>query len=258
MTGNKSRIVIQDRDMHLLREASVLRVFDRELAKTVAGFKSTTRANCRLLALTSAGLFRRFFQGTTAGGKKALYALSPAGARLVNVPFRGPRRSPNELLVADAFVAHQLLINEIYCLLKYKPIPVPHTTLLRWSAFYEPLQSGISLIPDGYFELLTGVKPLAAFLEVDLGHEGGPVWKAKIKVYLDYAISGHFAERFRQNQFRVLVLANSDARMHWLRRIVSGLTEKVFWFSTFDSLKNSGFWSSVWLRPKGDQRQPLL
>jgi hypothetical protein len=258
MSGIEKRIVIQDRDMHLLREASVLRVFDRELAKIVAGFKSTTRANCRLLALTLAGLLRRFFQGTTAGGKKAFYALSPAGARLVNVPFRGPRRSPDELLVADAFVAHQILINEIYCLLKFKPIPVPDTTFLRWSAFYEPLEPSISLIPDGYFELLTAAKPLAAFLEVDLGHEGGRVWKAKINAYLDYAISGHFAERFRQGQFRVLVLANSDARIHLLRRTVASLTDKIFWFSTFDSIKTSGFWSSVWLRPKDDQRRPLL
>jgi hypothetical protein len=258
MTGDEKRIIIQDRDLYLLREASVLRVFDRELAKIVAGFRSTTRANCRLLALSSAGLLRRFFQGTTAGGKKALYALSPAGARLVNVPFRGPRRSPNGLLVADAFVSHQLLINEIYCLLKYKPILVPNTSFLRWSAFYEPIKSGISLIPDGYFEVLAAAKPLAAFLEIDLGHEGALVWKAKIDAYIAYAISGNFAEQFHQSQFRVLVLANSEARMHWLRRTVAGLTEKVFWFSTFDSLRNSGFWSSVWLRPRGDQRQPLL
>ena len=47
MTGNRPMIV-QTRDLHLLRELSVMRVIDREQAKVVAGFTSTTRANTRL------------------------------------------------------------------------------------------------------------------------------------------------------------------------------------------------------------------
>ena len=76
MNGNKHHgMVIQDRDRHFLRELAVMRVIDREQAKVVAGFGSTTRANARLLALTRAGLLRRFFQGTVAGGAKALYTM---------------------------------------------------------------------------------------------------------------------------------------------------------------------------------------
>src|SRR5882724_2210165 len=86
-TGNNHRsIVVQERDRHLLRELGVMRVVDREQAKTVAGFGSITRVNARLLALTRAGLLRRFFAGTTAGGAKALYALSAKGAQLIGVP----------------------------------------------------------------------------------------------------------------------------------------------------------------------------
>ena len=93
MTGNdRQGIVIQDRDRHLLRELSVMRVIDREQAKHVAGFGSTTRANCRLLALSRAGLLRRMFLGTVGGARKALYSLSAEGAKLVGVPMRGPRR----------------------------------------------------------------------------------------------------------------------------------------------------------------------
>src|SRR5712692_9966610 len=84
MTGNNHKgIILQDRYRHLLRELAIMRVIDREQAKCVAGFGSTPRANSRLLGLTRAGLVRRFFLGTKAGGKKALYALSPAGAKLV-------------------------------------------------------------------------------------------------------------------------------------------------------------------------------
>src|ERR1039457_2183666 len=111
----RSGMVIQERDRHLLRELSLMRVIDREQAKVVAGFGSTTRANARLLALTRAGLLHRFFQGTVAGGAKALYTLSDKGARLVDVPASGPRRREDQAVVADFFIEHQLGINELYC-----------------------------------------------------------------------------------------------------------------------------------------------
>ena len=55
--------MVQPRDRKLFEELAVMRVIDREQAKIVAGFGSTTRANARLLALTRAGLLRRFFLG---------------------------------------------------------------------------------------------------------------------------------------------------------------------------------------------------
>src|SRR2546427_12837069 len=112
MTGNDSHgMVIQERDRDLLRELAVMRVIDREQAKTIAGFGSTTRANARLLALTRAGFLRRFFLGTTAGGTKALYAISRQGAELAGIPYRGPRRPNHEILAPDSFVQHQLTVN---------------------------------------------------------------------------------------------------------------------------------------------------
>src|SRR5258708_26414910 len=117
MIGNNHKgIVLQDRDRHLLRELALMRVIDREQAMCVAPFGSTTRANSRLLGLTRAGFLRRFFLGTVGGARKALYALSPTGAKLVDVPYRGPRRGRDETFVADFFVSHQLRINDLYCL----------------------------------------------------------------------------------------------------------------------------------------------
>src|SRR5260370_23416240 len=100
MTGNNRHgLVLQERDRHLLRELSIMRVIDREQVKCVAGFGSTTQVNGRLLRLTRAGLLRRFFLGTRAGGQKALYTLSTSGAKLVHVPFRGLRRTRDEPLI---------------------------------------------------------------------------------------------------------------------------------------------------------------
>jgi len=249
--------ILQDRDLHLLREIGTMRVVDREQAKCVAGFGSTRRVNYRLLGLTRAGLLRRFFLGTNAGGQKALYTLSHSGAKRADVPFHGLRRRQDEILVADFFVAHQLAINEIYCNLKFRPIPVPEARFEKWITFYEPLEAGTRLIPDGYVEVRTPSKTLTAFLEVDLGNEGLSVWRTKVQNYLQYAISGNFEKRFGQSQFRVLVIANTR-RMRSLQAATLALTDKIFWFSTFDSMAGAGFWSPVWLRAKNGDRQLLL
>jgi len=156
MSGiERQRVVIQSRDRLLLQDLALLRIIDREQAKTIAGFGSTTRANTRLLALTRAGLLRRFFFATAAGGTKALYAVSREGAELADIPYRGPRRRNHEMLVADSFVRHQLAVNDIYCKLKVEIASHPDAALVRWLAFHEPLTPQLRLIPDGYFELDT-------------------------------------------------------------------------------------------------------
>jgi hypothetical protein len=258
MAGNdRQGIVIQERDRQLLRELGVMRVVDREQAKTVAGFTSTTRVNARLLTLTRAGLLRRFFLGTTAGGKKALYALSAKGAALVGVPERGPRRRNNEGLVADFFVEHQLAINKIYCLLKYGTMTTG-AIFKRWIAFHQPITSGLRLIPDGYVELGTPFGVVASFLEVDLGHESQTVWKEKVRNYLQFALSGDCERQFGQQRFRVLVVANSERRLRSIRQTVASSTEKIFWFAALESIRREGFFGSIWLRPKNDKPQTFL
>jgi hypothetical protein len=259
MTGNnRSGIIVQERDRQLLRELAVMRVIDREQAKRVAAFGSTTRANARLLSLTRAGLLRRFFLGTVGGARKALYALSPDGANLVAVPYRGPRRRRDETLVADFFVMHQLRINDLYCRIAREPVPIPGAQFVRWLAFHEPLGAGISLIPDGYAEVATPLKTLAAFLEVDLGHESRSVWRGKVEAYLRYAVTGAFATQFGPSQFRTLVVAPSERRIESLRAATATLTQKIFWFTTFDGIARDGFWSAIWQRSKDDRRLSLI
>lgn len=254
MRGNNN-MILQPRDLNLLRELSVMRVVDRDQAMTVARFQSLTRVNTRLLTLTRAGLLRRFFLGS-GGGRKALYALSPKGALAADVPLRGPRRPQDAMLVADYFVRHQLTVNEIYCALKYRPIPAP-VQFHRWLAFNEPLVPGLPLIPDGYVEFATPVGISACFLEVDLGHESQSIWKRKAENYLQLALSGNFQKRLGQERFRVLVLANSERRMHSIRKTVAGITQKIFWFRTLEGT-NKDFFASVWFRSADGQPTTLF
>lgn len=259
MRGNRrTGMVVQDRDRHLLSELSVMRILDRESAKLVVGFGSTRRANARLLQLTRGGLLRRFFVGSIAHNRKAVYTLSAKGAELVNAKFGGINRPSERPVVGDTFLAHQSGINDIYLSVKYRPIPHPGVRLIRWHVFRQSISESIKLTPDGYFELdcSGAIRPM--FLEVDMGTEALAVWQQKIACYLQLAVSGEFQKRFRQPQFRVLVVVNSERRLANIRATVAKSTDKIFWFTTFEQIQRDGFWSAAWLRPTGDQRQPFI
>lgn len=258
MAGNKRKgMVIQERDKHFLRELAVMRVVDREQAKIVGGFRSTTRVNDRLLRLTRAGLLRRFFLGTNAGGTKALYALSAKGAQVVGVPVRGPQRRKDETLTADFFIQHQLTINELYCSLKYGALP-QEVSFRQWLSFFAPIVPGLRLIPDGYLELAIPSGILAAFLEIDLGHERGPVWNAKVETYLRFAVSTAPEARIFHRPFRVLVMAPTERRLLSIRKAAAEKTEKIFWFASLEAIHRDGFFAPIWFRPKGESRKPLI
>jgi len=256
--GNESGLILQDRDRHLLDELALLRIVDREQAQIVCGFRSVTRANTRLLALTRAGLLNRFFVGTFSGGKKSLYSLSRKGASLIGATGPILQRRRDAVLVGDRFVDHQIKINSIYLVIKHYPIPVPGVRCSGWLTLKEPLTAASGLIPDGYFELATEAKTTSCFLEVDLGTENLSVWKKKVNGYLAYAVSGAFETQFRRSQFRVLVVTDSERRLHSIRAVIAKSTDKIFWISSFDLIERQSFWAPIWFRPAGHQPQALF
>jgi hypothetical protein len=254
MPGAKTKgLVLQQRDRHILQELSVMRVIDREQAKIIGGFHSTTRVNKRLLALTRGGLLKRFFIGS-GGWKKSLYSLSPLGANFLQTPYSGMRVRGDELITVSSSLEHQLGINELYCTIKYRQVAMESGKLIRWENLYRPVDSKRSLIPDACIEISGPKETIAAFLEFDLGHENLIVWKKKVEKYLQYATSGEFENLIHQPQFRVLVVTNSDVRLHALRRATASITDKIFYFATVDSVHDTGFWAPVWFRPQGDHR----
>src|SRR6266550_2494437 len=225
MPGAKSKgLVLQERDRHILQELTVMRVIDREQAKIIGGFRSTTRVNKRLLALTRGGLLKRFFIGS-GGWKKSLYSLSPLGANFLEMPHRAMRMRSDELITVSSSLEHQLGINELYCLIKYRQAAIDSQKLVRWDNLYRPIDSKQSLIPDAYIEISESGQTIAAFLEFDLGHENLIVWKKKVEKYLQYAISGEFESLVHQSQFRVLVVTNSERRLESLQKATATVTD---------------------------------
>jgi protein involved in plasmid replication-relaxation len=258
MAGDKRKgMVIQERDKHLLRELALMRVVDREQTKIINGFGSTTRANARLLALVRAGLLRRFFLGTNAGGTKALYALSAKGAELVDVPLRGPQRRKDETLAADFFIQHQLTVNELYCGLKYRTLP-QGITFERWESFFSPVVPELKLIPDGYVQLQTPSGIFAAFLEVDLGHERGSVWREKIENYLSFAVSENPIGKSFSRPFLVLVVVPTERRLRSIRTIIRKKTERIFLLASLEAIRHKSLFAPIWFRPTGNSQEPLI
>jgi len=255
MTGNKRKgIVIQERDLFLLQRIGVFRITDRNQVRIAAGFGSDSRTNRRLHALTEAGLLKRFFLGTRGAGKKALYSLSQKGALLANVPYRALQRRSEESLAADFFVEHQLRVNEVHLGLQRVPSGV---SFIEWQAFYQSVIPDGRLVPDGYCTLQSLTGTVAAFLEVDLGHERRSVWLSKVQQYIKFAVSGEYERRFGTKRFRVLIVTTTDRRAHSLRSMISSLTDKLFWLSTIEAVRTQGPFAGIWLRPNGRDHKSL-
>ena len=255
-TGTK-RLIVQKRDFRLFNALSMLRLLDREQAALLAGFNSTTRVNERLLKLRRAGLLKRFFFVSAAGGKRAIYCLTKNSAGLLGVPLNALHRPSDSFLIGDRFIGHQLAINEVYCAAAIsRHAGDPQIAAFRLIS--KPVSDAVPLIPDAYFEINTGsfIRPM--FLEVDLGTERLSVWNEKIKQYLNLASSGEFERLFARPRFAVLVVTISSGRMHSLRRHIRESTSKLFYFSTLQAINEQGFWQSVWFRPEGEQTQPLI
>jgi hypothetical protein len=260
MRGNNAKpMILQPRDLEFFRILGTnARIADREQAMKFAGFTSVTRVNTRLLKLTANGFLRRYFLGTLKGGSKALYTLSPKGAEAASIENRPIVRSKESLLVGDPFIQHQLNLNAVHIACRYSDLTAFDSVFLGWRDFTESLSKAIPLIPDGYFSIRTpqGIRP--AFVEVDQGTESLKVWAKKTNLYLQLALSGTFKQLFGQEQFRVLVVAVSARRLLSIRRALQKQTTKIFWFSTLEEINRAGFWSNIWLRPVGDQKQALL
>jgi hypothetical protein len=231
-----------------LETLETLRVVDREQAKAVAGFRSTTRANARLLALTRAGLLKR----ASVGNGRAVYWLAQAELQ------RARKKGDLAKEPAALFLRHRLEINRLHLLVEYASIPNPGWWFAGWQGFWAPPSQTLPLIPDGYFELRSQQGVRASFVEIDLGTEAIPILTKKARLYIQLATSGEFTSLFGREQFRVLLITTSDRRLAHIREAIAKVTDKIFWLATFEVLCPDKFWAASWLRPTGGQLQSIL
>lgn len=254
--GNDVHVILQPRDVLLLKTLSSLRIIDREQASVICGFKSLTRVNARLLKLRLAGLLKRFFFVSPEGGKRAIYSLTRHSANIIGTELNGLKRPADSFLLGDRFAAHQLALNQVYCACFFRPLP-NGVTVKSWRIFQKPLSSSCFVIPDGYFEIHSTESIRPVFLEVDLGTEGLTVWNKKIKQYINFAASGEFSRLFEKQRFSVLVVTGSERRLHSLRSAIQKITPKLFYLTSSARIKEQGLGHAIWFRPEGEQTHSL-
>ena len=242
MKNGRSTLVLQSRDRILLRNLAILRILDRRQIERLAGFHSASRVNLRLARLRKAGLIVRYFTATSTGSRRAVYALSKRGAVEVNVTFVPLKWRPDSFLLGNAFVAHQLALNDLYIEASKSGV--------RWQQPTSPLSATIRLVPD----VCIVDDERSFFIEIDLSTETLTVWDQKTAAYLRLATTGEYRSIVPHSHFAVLVVANSDVRLDALRRHIAKQTQKLFWFATLNTIMRQGFWSASWLRATGDIR----
>ena len=257
MTGSKTAKVVTPRDLHLLSELVTAKILDREQIQIVCNIRAVNRTNERLQQLHNAGLLRRHFLGTLAGGRKALYSLAAKGGHLIDLDRVWRLQRPeDELLVGDSFTAHQTAVNWVWIGAKYRmPSGVE---FLRWLNFQEPLAKVLPLVPDGYFEIHRNGEILSHFVEADLGTETHKAWERKIQLYVKLATSGEFTRLFHRHRFRVLVTAPTERRLGNIRQTALKQTPKLFFFLDSTTINRDGLYVPLWLRPDGTAKQSLL
>lgn len=239
------QVVLQPRDLRIMKELQSFRYVDIEQAKAIGSFGSFIRTRARLLRLFRAGHLDRMLLGTIAGGRKAIYFLPDSRHR---------RRSVSHLQSSQraTFVAHQLAINEVMLLACHQRVGV------EWSSGERIAGDGQDLIPDATIRVADGDQLRVLFLELDLESESAAVWQRKIGSYLSFAHSGAVLEQLGAPTFRVLVVAVTEDRIRAIRFLIARSTDQVFYVATIDQVRAQGFWSPIWQRPVGDQKHALL
>ena len=240
MKNGRDAPVLQPRDLLLLRSLAYRRILDRKQIERMVGFHSVSRVNSRLARLRCADLILRYFTATSTGSKRALYALSRQGALEAHAPFVPLKWRPGSVLLGNAFVAHQLALNDVYIAATVEGV--------RWQQPTSPLSPTIRVIPDAYL----ADEERSFFVEMDLGTEALPIWTRKAAEYLRLATTGAYRTVIPHTHFAVLIVANDDTRLVTLRRHIAKQTQKLFWFATLDTIMRQGFWSTSWLRATGD------
>jgi hypothetical protein len=257
MAGTDARqVVLQPRDLRVLRLLGDLPYLTSEQLGAAAGFGSKTRVNERLRRLTLAGYLDRKLIGTISGGRQAHYWRTRSGAAVVGLVEQRVRKLGNTA-TAHLFLEHQMAINEVALALRCAPLP-RGVSLLRFARFSTPLSAAAPLIPDAYFEIQTSAETLACFLEVDRGTETLRRWLDKVERYLQLAVSGKVERLFQLPRFRVLVLAHTKTRCETLRRTTARRTLKLFWFASQQQLRMQSLWAPIWSRPASPEQRSLL
>lgn len=220
---------LSDRDLTILQSVDAFRLLTarhlealhfHDHATPLTGARSARRVLERLTRDRVLVRLERRIGGVRAGSASYIYAVGPAGHRILHGDSSRRWREPSE-----TFVAHTLAIGDVVVtltaqeragdaeLVEYQT--EPHC----WRDFPRPMAGTQTLKPDLFVVTATHESELRWFIEIDLGTESGSAVVRKCRTYHAYWQSG--IEQDRYDVFpKVLWLADTARRAGLIRRAI--------------------------------------
>jgi len=258
--------VLTDRDMAIIAAVADYQLLSRSQIQRLLGFGTVTRINFRLQKLFHHGYLRRHFLPTLKGSSQAIYTLDRVG-----LPVAAERLGKDvkdlwhpKTTLHPFFLNHQLAVNDVRISFELAARAHDDHQLVQWlpeEECYDRFYFGNrwrSLTPDAFLRYRVGNQVLSAFIEVDRGTMPNRRFQEKVERYFAYDVSGRYNERYKGQRFRVLVVANSPARLANLKQTAAQVAQRYCWFSTLPALRELGLQASIWEVVGREGRGPLL
>jgi len=274
---------LTSRDVRIVRWVWEMRFLTREQVQRLEFAPSTASYCKRRLALLfhHAYLDRKFIPTPGSfGSTRAIYCLTSKGARLIAHELKTdladlgwrPRNNDRELY----FLQHTLATNDfrIYVTLAAKR----HGLSLDWvddrtlrrqemrDYVADPKHEGerLAIVPDGYFRLVDDGKDMAFALELDRATVEEKPFKAKVRAYGEWKLTGAYQKRHGTHSLRVLfVVARNDRDPHRLARVKRWCEAEggrsLFWFvDASEANEHTVLTEPIWQVAGRAGRYPLL
>lgn len=221
---------LSDRDLAILHSVDAFRLLStRQVealhfhghATELTGARSARRVLERLTRDRVLVRLERRIGGVRAGSASYIYAVGPAGHRVIHDDSSRRWREPSE-----AFVAHTLAVADLVVALTEQgregkvELVEYETEPSCWRDYPRPMTGAQTLKPDLFVVTATEESELRWFVEIDLGTESGTAIVRKCRTYHAYWQSG--IEQDRHDVFpKVLWVADTPRRAGLIRRAIS-------------------------------------
>jgi hypothetical protein len=214
--------------LRLVSGKQLKRLFFFEGERPQTSARLARRALARLVAAGMLGRLERRVGGVRAGSAGYVYALGPAGQRLVRLWRGDDGRSRPSYEPGGLFVRHVLGVSESYVQLREAEAAGTLELLTFeaepacWRPFTGPGGGRVVLKPDAFVRLGLGAYEDRYFLEIDCGSEGRGALVRKFQTYLSYYRSG--AEQTAHGVFpRVVWITTTEQRVGLLTEVCGSL-----------------------------------
>lgn len=250
----KNHLMLQERDKQILIVLYHFRFLTNDQLQALFGFGCLTRINVRLRKLFDNEYLSRRFLSNPYGRARILHFPGPEAVDIVAQelkvdPLFVRKKRRRILKLRDSSLNRYLLINKFRLALVLALKTRPQTKCENWRVQREvPLKLEKNFYPDAYFNYRCHNENFNAFLEIDHPFKNREQFQEKIEKYLRYGLEGYFQRQFGFRFFKVLIVASTPARLKYLIKVIEGLTDKMFWLTTWEMITPEKILIPVWLR----------